>query len=115
MEIVVSLVIFALVIVGLLTVFISGNRHIIHARERMTSSELARFFLDPFGNSVRQDTWGSNALNLAAIPIALPSQIINSRTFSATYTVADSLSDPALIGTDLRRVITTITWTEPSS
>ncbi|MDD5108861.1 MAG: prepilin-type N-terminal cleavage/methylation domain-containing protein [Candidatus Omnitrophica bacterium] len=111
-EILVSSVIFALLIVGLLSVFVSGTKNIIHARERMTGSELGRFFMDPLGNFVRQDTWDSNALDISATPVSLPSQTINNRIFSATYKVADSTTDTALSGTNLRRVTTTIIWTE---
>jgi len=118
-EILVSAVIFALLIVGLLSVFASGNRLMTHARERITGTELGRFFIDPMQMDVRQDTWNSNSLDLSASPVALTSQEVNNRDFSANYTVADGNSlgvnyDSALAGTDLRRVTTKIIWTEPS-
>ena len=113
-EIIVASVIFALVIVGLLTVFVAGRRHIVHTRERMTASELGKFFVDPLQNFVRQDTWDSNALDVSAAPIALAPETINNRTFTASYTVEDGTTDAALVNTDLRKVTTTVIWTEPS-
>jgi len=111
-EIIVSSVIFAIAVIGLLSVFVSGNNQIIHIRERMTSAELGKFFLDPLQVYVRQDTWDSillgNELRLGTRAGVLSPQIINNRSFSETHTV-----DP-MAGTDIRRVITTIFWTEPS-
>jgi prepilin-type N-terminal cleavage/methylation domain-containing protein len=116
-EVIVSVVIFSLVMVGLMSVFIAGNKHIIHTRERMTSAELEKFYLDPLQMYVRQDTWdqAGNQLATAGSPYAGASQTINNRPFTETHTVADFNSDTALVGTDLRRVTSTIFWTEPSS
>jgi len=114
-EIIVACVVFALTIAGLLSVLVAGTKHIVHTRERITSAELGKLFIDPLQVDVRQDTWNANALSVSAIPVALPSEVVNNRTFSATYTVKDSSSDPTLIGTDLRKVITIVTWNEPTS
>jgi prepilin-type N-terminal cleavage/methylation domain-containing protein len=125
MEIMVAAVLFSLVIVGLLSVFITGNKQVIHARERMVSSELSKLFVDPMQAHVRQDTWGlaGNAL-LSGItycdsvgghtqnpicPSTPAERKINNRDFTATYTTTN------VTGTDLQRVTTTITWNEPSS
>ncbi len=120
-EIIVASVIFALVIAGLLSVFVAGTKHIIHARERITSAELAKVFLDPMQMDVRMDTWNQpgNDLNLSVPPVPLTAQTVNNRVFSGTYTVADGNPlggnyDSALFGTDLRRVTTKITWNEPT-
>lgn len=115
-EIIVASVVFALVIAGLLSVFVAGNKHIIHARERMTSTEVGKLFLDPMQMDVRMDTWNlpGNDLNLSAVPVSLTTQRVNNRDFTGTYTVADATTDSALVNTDLRRVTTTITWNEPS-
>jgi len=113
-EIIVASVIFVLVIVGLLSVFVAGNKQIIHVRERMTSAELGKLFIDPLQIDVRQDTWNQagNGLNLSPAPPT--TQTVNNRVFTGTYTVADATTDTALAGTDLRRVTTKITWNEPS-
>jgi len=123
-EVLVASVIFFLVMAGLSGVFISGNKLIIHARERMASAQLGKFFLDPLQADVRQDTWDCtgasscggivNRLNVSSAQVSFTSQTVNSRPFSATYTVADGTIDSALAGTDLRRVSATITWDEHS-
>lgn len=118
-------VIFALVIVGLLSVFVAGTKHIIHARERMTGAEIGKLFIDPLQMDVRQDTWNlgqaSNALTLGTTycdsigghtqnkncPPAAQRKV-NNRDFSAEY-VSEVVS-----GTDLRLVTTKISWNEPS-
>ena len=111
-EILVSSVIFALVIVGLLSVFSSGNKHIVHARERMTSSELGKFFIDPLQKNVRQDEWVP-ATSPLFVPPPTVTQNINNREFKADYTtdaVTDPVADPGL---DLRRVTAKVIWNEP--
>ena len=109
-EVMVAVVIFALVVVGLSSVFIAGNKHIIHTRERMASAELGKFFMDPLQAYVRQDTWGGAGNQLANNgTYAGTSQVINNRTFSESHVVS------AVGATNLRRVVSTITWTEPTS
>ncbi len=113
-EIIMASVIFVLVIAGLLSVFVAGNKQIIHARERMTSAELGKLFVDPLQMDVRQGTWGQAGNKLIIGGSSASTQKVNNRDFSATYTVADATTDFALTGTDLRRVTTKITWNEPS-
>ena len=107
-EVIVASVVFSLVVVGMLSIFDAGNQHIIHTRERMTSAELGKFFIDPLQMYVRFDTWDqvSNGLR-APVTISLTPYTINNRLFTASY---DTASVP---NTDLRRVTTKIQWTEP--
>lgn len=137
MEIIVATVLFSLVIVGLLSVFITGNKQVIHARERMVSSELSKLFVDPMQAHVRQDAWdlATNALYIPALPVTsftsycdsvgghtqnpicpatAAERKINNRDFSAQYNVSRVL-DSSGADTGMRRVTTTITWREPSS
>lgn len=109
-EIVVSTVVLSLIIVGMLSIFVAGSKHLIHTRERMTSMELGKFFLDPMQMDVRQDTWDDLGNDLTPVISPVTEQIINNREFSETHTV-----DANVAGTDLRRVTTTITWNEPSA
>jgi len=116
-EVMVAAVVFFLVMVGLMSVFIAGSKHIMHARERGTSAQLGKFFIDPLQMDVRQDTWNSNSLDVSATPISFTDQTVNDRLFSGTYTVADGNSsgvnyDAALVNTGLRRLTATITWNE---
>jgi Tfp pilus assembly protein PilV len=104
-EILVATVIFALVMFGLIGVFVAGKGHVIHARERMIGAEIGKFFIDPLQEHVKQESWGSNILTTGGI--AGP-ETINNTDFSAGYVVTD------VLGTNLKRVITNITWTELS-
>jgi prepilin-type N-terminal cleavage/methylation domain-containing protein len=116
-EVLISTVIFSLVVLGLSSVFISGKKLIIHSRERMTSGELGKFFLDPMQIYVSFDTWNVGNPNLKwdgssnELRVGTRSgtaQSINNRTFSESHTVS------AVTGTDLRRVVSTISWPEPN-
>ena len=113
-EVLVSLTIFALVIVGLSSVFVAGGKLIMHNRERMTSAQLGKFFLDPLQAYVRQDTWDSagpvpaaNELRVGSRPGVFSPQTINNRRFTEVINVT-------AVG-NLRRVIANISWPEPSS
>jgi Tfp pilus assembly protein PilV len=104
MEILVSLVVLALVFLGLLNLFISGRKYLQHSQSRMVGSEFGKASLDPLQMEVRQDTWASNSLGIST-PV-ITSQVIDGLTYTATSTVS-------LVGTtDLRRVQTKISWEE---
>ncbi len=107
-EVVVSLIVFSLVIVGLSGVFIAGGKLILHNRERMVSAQLGKFFLDPLQAYVRQNTWNQAGNELMIGVRAGAAQNINNRSFSEVHIVT------AVPSTDLRRVITIISWTEAS-
>ena len=113
MEVVVAAIVFSLVIVGLTSVFVSGNKIVVHNRERATSAQLGKFFLDPLQVHVRLDKWldagPGNKLAIGSWPGAV--ETINTRVFTETQ------HDVAYVksGWDLRRVITKISWTEPAS
>ena len=108
-EVIVSTVVFAMLIVGLASVFIAGGKLIMHNRERMTGAQLGKFFLDPLQADVRRDTWDQAGNDLQLGSWSGTSQTINNRLFTESYTVS------AVGTTDLRRVVSTINWTEPSS
>jgi prepilin-type N-terminal cleavage/methylation domain-containing protein len=106
-EIMVSSVIFALVILGLISVFVSASKQITHTRERMTSAQLGKFFLDPLQDYVRDNDWDSgNELSANGDNKPGGSQVINNRTFTETHDVS------AVGGTGLRRVTSKISWDE---
>lgn len=102
MEILVSLIILSLVIVGLVGVFVSGKRYIHKSRTRISGGELGKYFLDPFQNYVNQSTWNTNPLNTKK---ANPKKItIDGRDYEGNYSI-DSAGLPA----NLTRVKVTIT------
>lgn len=105
-EVLVATVIFGLIILGLVSVFVAGKRHVLNARERMIGAQLGKFFVDPLQMDVRQDNWGQAANIFTAGGSAGP-ETINNTPFTATYGVAD------VTGTDVKRMLTTITWPDP--
>ncbi len=108
-EIIVSMVVFALIVIGLSSVFISASKLIVHNRERMTSAQLGKFFLDPLQADVRYDTWDQSSNELRVGSRSGAGQTINNRNFSEAHVVS------IVSGTDLRRAVSTISWTEPTS
>lgn len=110
MEIIVSLTILSITMVGLLNVFISAKKHSLLNRSRVSASELAKYFLDPLQMQVRQDQWGSNCLS-SNPPSGCPSnQTIANITYNVTYAINNvTETEP----TALRRVIANITWFQP--
>jgi hypothetical protein len=122
-EIIVATVIFALVMAGMVSVFVAGKRHVMHSRDRMTSSEMGKLFLDPLQLYVRQDTWGTagNALNEGttycntsgiqnpACPSVASQRKVNSIDYTAQY---DVTKVDASREDSPRRVIATVNWTE---
>lgn len=107
-EVLVSMIIFALVIVGLLSVFISSNKLIIHSRERMMGAQLGKFFLDPLQSAVVANSWDDTNNDLSEGTRSADMQVMNKRTFNEIH-VVDNVAD-----TDLRRVVSNISWTESS-
>ncbi len=108
LEIIVSTVILSLTILGLLGVFAAGNYWVIHFRDRSTSAELGKFFVDPLQMQVRQDQWGTNGLSTNTLPV--DNQMINGKNFRATSTATEDVA-----GTELRKVRTVIFWREANT
>ena len=106
-EILVASVIFALIISGLVSVFVMAKVYNVHGRARLTASELGSFFLDPLQMQVDESIWWTSCLGRHAAADC-PDVIgnIDSRPYRATYTVDD------VVGTDLRRATVTINWNE---
>lgn len=106
-ELMVAAVLFSLVVLGFVGVFVASTKHIFHARERMTSAQLGKYYLDPLQIHVRFDTWNQLGNELTpAGPKSGTSQTINRSNFSEQHEVT------TVAGTDLRRVVSTISWTE---
>jgi Tfp pilus assembly protein PilV len=110
-EILVSCVILALVLTGLVNIFIAGKRYILHSRSRMTASELGRYFLDPLQMQVRQDQWGNNCLSNPA-SCSNPT-IGRDQGLDWTYT-AHYYSYQNNPINNLNKVRVDITWSEPA-
>ena len=101
LEIVISMVILALVVTGLVNVFITGKQFIQHSSYRVGAGEIGKQFIDPFQNRIRQDTWNTS-------PFAMNSSVNRSNgTYTASYVISNLSNN-----TTLKRVETTISWTE---
>ncbi|MDD5562062.1 MAG: hypothetical protein PHT50_08075 [Candidatus Omnitrophica bacterium] len=120
-EVIVATVIFALVIAGMASVFVSSKRQIMHAMDRMTSSEMGKLFLDPLQLAVRQDNWDTvnNALTIGTTYCdasgtnqnpACPSLAVHRKVNNIDYTARYDISNVA--GSTLRRVKLRVSWTE---
>jgi Tfp pilus assembly protein PilW len=108
-EIVVSMVILSLVLIGLVNVFVLSKSYIVHSRSRVSAGELGRYFLDPLQMDVRQDTWNANNLTAGASPAALEQSIeINGVEYTPDYEISDQNTE----GATLRRVKVEISWNE---
>ena len=112
MEILVAMIILALTVGGLVSVFVSAKRWLLHSRAKMSSGELGKYFLDPLqAKYVRQDTWSTtNPFGNSAVDIPAETQELDRRSFTATYAV--DRDNPV---TGVIKVTATITWDEPSS
>src|SRR3989338_3325526 len=133
LEVLVSAIILALVLVGMVNVFIVGKRMIVHSRSRMSGGELGKLFLAPLQGGVRADTWGTagNLLQLTAgDPNGLrycdgivghtqqpgcPTQgarTLDNIVYSAEYNItnATARTEPD----NIRRVVAAIRWNEPT-
>lgn len=102
-EILVSTLILALVLAGLVNVFTSSRNYIVHYRKLSISSELGKNFLNPLEMDINQSTWGSNCLSAG---INCPSDVtIDGTNYRPEYEFMD-------FGNELRKVKLTIHWNE---
>lgn len=67
LEVIIALVILVLVIGGLVNIFISSQRWLIHARARMQGGELGKRYLDPLQMEVSQAEWDAARDSGAAV------------------------------------------------
>jgi len=101
LEIIVSTIILALVMVGLVNVFVVGRKYIQHSRYRMAAGEIGKKFIDPLQQYVRQDTWSSNPLGANSLANS------TSGIYTASYSISTHPSDNTI-----KKVKTTVSWTE---
>ena len=125
-EVIVATVIFALVMAGMVSVFVAGKRHVMHSRERMTSGEMVKLFIEPLQLYVRQNDWdtASNALRSVgsnyttycdsdgghtqnpACHLIASERKVNNIDYTAQYVI-----NP-VSGTFLRKAEVKVSWTE---
>jgi len=109
LEILISLVLISMVLVGLVHLFIAGKRYVLHSRARLVSSDLGRVFLDPRHMEVREDQWAPGVNCLSSLgAVGCPGfQVVGNITYNSNYTITNHPQEP-----NLRKVRLDITWTE---
>jgi Tfp pilus assembly protein PilW len=108
-EILVSMVLLSLVMIGLVNVFITSKRLLIRGQAKITALEMSRLFVDPLNNQVRQDTWNQAGNDLRLGVRSGTSQIINGINYTSTYNVTDV---PCPLSVNLRRVKVDMRWND---
>ena len=81
MEIVIATVIFALVVAGMMSVFIAAKRFLVGTKSQTVNAEIGRLFIEEFQQNVTASNWGTSSNELTNTP--------SSKTFggwSAVYT-----------------------------
>ena len=108
LEVIVSVMILALVYLGIAGVFVAGKRYVQNSRFRMTGGEIGKYFLDPFQNDVNEQSWGTPGNRLGS-QAALPTNVnINMMPYSGVYTI-----NRLPISNNLTKVKVVITLPDP--
>lgn len=118
LEIIISMVILALVITGLVNVFVASKRLIQHSRYRTEGGAIGKKFIDPLQAYIRQDTWGgSNCFNTN--DPNNPASMANCPAIPASYTMDNTIYTPQYyisnLSSDLKKVKAKIAWNESAS
>lgn len=96
-EIVMATIILSVVMLGLVSVFVSAKKIIRHSRARMTAAEVGKLFLEGIPWVNIQNKYYANQIST-----------IGNDTYVASYTI-EQLPDPM---TNVYRIKTTIHWEE---
>lgn len=107
LEVIVSAIILALVMLGLANVFGASKKFIKGARFRISAGELGKRFLDPFQSYVRQNTWGGqncfnnnsdiNPADTSNCPNVLTTYTVGSVTYTPQYFISN-------VGDEIKKV-----------
>ncbi len=112
LEIIVSLMILALVLVGFSNVFVVSRGYMAHSRSRISASQLGTVFLEPLNNAVNQSNWDQAGNSLSVKTVVGSPVTIGGVTYTPSYVINNTTNlDP---NTTLRRVLVNITWNESS-
>lgn len=119
LEVLISTVLMALLVTGLINVVVSSRAWILHNRSRATAIQLGKSFLIPLYKDVKVVEWNNNAncLNGLAASCPGPQQVPigDGLFYTPTYTYPDNPVIPD-IGPSanpmgrLRKVVVTINW-----
>ena len=104
LEILISMILFALVMEGFFALLTSTKRHIKRSDSKMVQAELGRYFLDPLQEQVRQDQIATNCLYTDSCAAEENPQIVGPVTYTPDY-------ETSQVGTtSLRRAKITIQY-----
>ena len=115
LEIIVSILIFSVVVLGLANTFVAAKRYIQHNRLRMGGGELGKYFFEPMQNTVRQDIWTTTSpLGTGSNATLETTASLGGVAYTANYTIntdyfgnASNTQIP-----NLTRVQTQVVWQE---
>jgi len=119
-EILVSSILIALLITGLMNVVISGRRWLIHSRSRSTASQLGKTFLGQLYQEVTATQWMTPTDTCLYSNVDCPiAQSLEGITYTPTYSFPpSSLTSPGIPDPGgnpfgrIRKAVVTISWTE---
>jgi prepilin-type N-terminal cleavage/methylation domain-containing protein len=110
LEILIATFILSVVMLGLISVFMSGKRLMRLNRSRVTAGELGKIFLDPFQLQVNNQTWGTSNNWLwqqSRNDLVIGTAYGVDQNYTGNYTI----NIAGLIG-NLTRVKVDITWND---
>ncbi|MDD5136682.1 MAG: hypothetical protein PHN63_04985 [Candidatus Omnitrophica bacterium] len=111
-EIVVAFIILSLVMVGLVETFLIGKTLVRHGHSRVSSAELAKYFLGSLYSDVRADNlWPTTCLggNSSTCPV---SRGVSGVVYTANYTITNITSGTLA---NLTKVRVNIVWNETTA
>ena len=115
LEILVSMLIFSLIMLGLINVFVASKRLILSSRAQIAAAELARFALGNLSMQVRvsQGEWGNNCLSDSSRcgSYIKPLDNIN---YNITYNTSQmfNISNYNITADNLYKAKVNVTWDE---
>ena len=113
LEILVSMLIFSLIMLGLINVFVASKRLILSSRAQIAAAELARFAQGNLSMQVSQDEWGKNCLSDSSRcgSYIKPLDNIN---YNITYNTSQmfNISNYNITADNLYKAKVNVTWDE---
>lgn len=109
LEIIVSLMILSLVLLGLANIFSVSKQFVLRSRSKVSAAEIVRVFLEANDSfSVREDYRAANSTCLYNFSLCQDNTVtLDNKVYTGHYV---NVSDVA--GTNLRRVVLNVTWNE---
>jgi len=110
LEVIVASVLLILIVAGLVGVFVTGRKLIIHNRSRLAAVELFRYYLAPLQMDVREDFWGTNCVSGNNPALCSSGNItLDNKTYTPTYQLGYITPTSVPI---VQRVTLNMSWSE---